>query len=119
MIDMQEMLHDPDFCSLFTVTRKKSEWVEGEQISSTSSFITEGIVLPSTSKDIEMLSEGDRQQGLKTFFAEVPLYVTDTKETSDVCAYRGKRYKLLQVFDYSDNGFYKAIGTMIGDADDV
>ena len=46
MIDMQEMLHDPDFCSLFTVTRKKSEWVEGEQISSTSSFITEGIVLP-------------------------------------------------------------------------
>ena len=56
---------------------------------------------------------------MKAFYADVPMRVTDTEETSDVCVYRGKQYKLLQVFDYSSNGYYKAIGTMVGDADGV
>lgn len=119
MISLQEMLHDPDFCATYQIIRKKSKWVEGEQVSEKITITVEGIALPSTSDEIEMVPEGDRQHGLKTFYAEVPLHITDTKETSDVCVYRGKRYKLLQIFDYRDNGFYKAIGTLVGEADGV
>lgn len=113
MIDLSELLTDPDFCDTYTVQRKNSYWSEGEQVSETNEFTVEGIVLPSTSEDIEMLPEGDRQHGLKTFFFPVLLHVTDTEETSDVCVYRGQRYKLLSAFDYRSNGFYKAIGTLI------
>ncbi len=119
MIDLSELLEDPDFCDTYKVLRKRSYWNEGKQVSDIDEFTVEGIVLPSTSKDIDMLPEGDRQHGLKTFFSPVPLHVTDTEETSDICVYRGQQYKLLSAFDYQSNGFYKAIGTLTGDTDDV
>ena len=120
MIYVQELIHDPDFCDTFQLIRHiGSEWERGEQIVKTETLTIEGIVSPATSKDIEMLPEGDRQTGMKTFYADVPMHVTDTEETSDICEYRGKQYKLLQVFDYSSNGYYKAIGTMTGDADGI
>lgn len=117
MIDMTELIHDPDFCTTFTVVRKlPGAWVQGEQTVQETTFPVEGIVLPSTSKDIEMLPEGDRRSGLKTFFADVELKVTDTETTADICVYKGCRYKLIHAFDYEANGFYKAIGTLAGDA---
>lgn len=117
MIDMAEMLHDPDFCTTFIVIRKiPGEWIQGEQLQTERRLYIEGIVLPSSSKDIDMLPEGDRRSGLKTFFAEEELKVTDTETTSDICVFKGRYYKLIHVFDYEANGFYKAIGTLAGDA---
>ncbi len=119
MICLQELLHDPDFCDTFQIRSKRSTWVEGKQVSTTTTRTVIGIVLPSSSQDVDMLPEGDRRHGMKTFYAEISFRVTDTEETSDVCVFRGKQYKLLQVFDYQSNGFYKAIGTLMGDDDDL
>ena len=41
---------------------------------------------------------------------EIELAISDTETTSDTIVWRGSRYKLLHVFDYSDNGYWKAIG---------
>ncbi|MDQ0202481.1 hypothetical protein [Pectinatus haikarae] len=119
MIDVSELIHDPDFCMNFSVVKKAAPvWVQGEQTATETNTIVEGIVLPSSSKDIDMLPEADHAHGLKTFFTdECSLDVTDTEKTSDTCIYKGKKYKLLYAFDYAENGYYKAIGTLLGDTE--
>lgn len=62
MINLGELIHDPDFCDTFTIIRNTgSTWSKGVQTSTTSTIEFEGIVSPASSKDIEMLPEGDRQ----------------------------------------------------------
>lgn len=119
-IDVSELVHDPDFCTRFTVIRMgEPTWEKGRQIQVRAQVTVEGIVEPASSADIELLDTADRITGAKTFITdEVPLRVTDTETTSDRCVYRGRVYKLLQAFDYSDNGYYKAIGTVISDEEE-
>lgn len=118
-IDVSEIVHDPDFCTTFTVIKQgESEWVRGVLQRKTTETIVEGIVQPSSSKDLELLDTADRVNGMKTFITdEVSLDVSSTEKTSDVCVWKGQRYKLIQTFDYAANGYYKAIGALMGEDD--
>lgn len=116
MINLGELIHDPDFCDTFVIARHTaSKWEKGRQEVQTKRIIMEGIVAPSTAQELETLPEGDRNNGMKTFYADSPFKLTDTEQMADICIFRGHQYKLLQVFDYSSNGYYKAIGTLVGD----
>lgn len=118
-IDVSEIVHDPDFCTTFTVIKQgESEWVRGVLKRKTTETTVEGIVQPSSSKDLELLDTADRVNGMKTFITdEVSLDVSSTEKTSDVCVWKGQRYKLIQTFDYAANGYYKAIGALLGEED--
>jgi hypothetical protein len=118
-IDVSEIVHDPDFCTAFTVIKQgESEWVRGVLQRKTTETTVEGIVQPSSSKDLELLDTADRVNGMKTFITDaVSLDVSSTEKTSDVCVWKGKRYKLIQAFDYAANGYYKAIGALMGEED--
>ena len=118
-IDVSEIVHDPDFCTTFTVIKQgESEWVRGVLQRKTTETTVEGIVQPSSSKDLELLDTADRVNGMKTFITdEVSLDVSSTEKTSDVCVWKGQRYKLIQTFDYAANGYYKAIGALMGEED--
>jgi hypothetical protein len=118
-IDVSEIVHDPDFCTTFTVIKQgESEWVRGVLKRKTTETTVEGIVQPSSSKDLELLDTADRVNGMKTFITdEVSLDVSSTEKTSDVCVWKGQRYKLIQTFDYAANGYYKAIGALMGEED--
>jgi len=115
-IDVSEIVHDPDFCTTFTVIKQgESEWVRGVLKRKTTETTVEGIVQPSSSKDLELLDTADRVNGMKTFITdEVSLDVSNTEKTSDICVWKGQRYKLIQTFDYAANGYYKAIGALVG-----
>lgn len=116
---MEELTFDPDFCITFAVEKHKVTWVEGEPVSSVTSTTVTGIAAPSSPKDVEMLDLADHVHGTKTFYTdEIELEVTDTEKTSDTIVWKGKRYKLLHVWDYSENGFWKAIGDLQGGAGD-
>lgn len=119
-IDLSEIVHDPDFCTNFTVVKmSEPTWEKGRQVQIRTQVTVEGIVEPSSSDDIEFLDTADRITGAKTFITdEVEMCVTDTETTSDRCIYRGRVYKLLQASDYSANGYYKAIGTVISDEEE-
>lgn len=118
-IDVSEIVHDPDFCTTFTVIKQgESEWVRGVLKRKTTETTVEGIVQPSSSKDLELLDTADRVNGMKTFITdEVSLDVSNTEKTSDICVWKGQRYKLIQTFDYAANGYYKAIGSLMGEED--
>lgn len=116
-IDVSEIVHDPDFCTTFIVIKQgEPEWVRGVLQTKTTGITVEGIVQPSSSKDLELLDTADRVNGMKTFITdEVSLDVSDTEKTSDICVWKGQRYKLIQTFDYAANGYYKAIGALMGE----
>lgn len=115
MINLEELTYDGDFCTSFVVEKRQQSWVEGELVTLTTPTTVTGIVTPSSPKDIEMLEYGDRKHGVKTFYTNgIELEISDTEKTSDTIVWKGNRYKLLHVFDYSENGFWKAIGDLLG-----
>lgn len=79
---------------------------------STPSLIqTRGVIRPTNAEDLEQLPEGDRVQGMMTFWSPIEIKITGTKGTSDIINYHGSDYRVLQVMDSGDAGFWKAIGT--------
>lgn len=112
VINLEELTFDSDFCTTFVVEKHTTgTWQEGELVTEITSIKVTGIAAPSSPKDVEMLDLADHKHGTKTFYTnEVELCITDTENTSDTIVWRGGRYKLLHVFDYSDNGYWKAIG---------
>ena len=66
-----------------------------------------------------MLDLADHVHGTKTFYTnEIELEVSNTEKTSDTIVWRGQRYRLLHVWDYRDNGYWKAIGDLLGGVKD-
>ena len=118
-IHVAEIVHDPDFSTTFTVVKQgETEWIRGVPHARTEEITVEGIVQPSSSRDIELLDTADRVNGMKTFITdEVSLDVSDTKKTSDVCIWKGARYKLIHAFDYVANGYYQGVGVLMGEED--
>lgn len=121
MIDLSELIYDPDFCTTFIVEKKsETKWIRGEPDYGLTRITVTGIVSPSSSEDLNLLPEADRKHGMKTFYSSTPMEITDTEKTSDVCIWNGRRYKLINGWNYSQNGYYKAIGELLGsDTDDI
>ena len=66
-----------------------------------------------------MLDLADHVHGTKNFYTnEIELEVSNTEKTSDTIVWRGQRYRLLHVWDYRDNGYWKAIGDLLGGVKD-
>lgn len=116
MYSLEELTYDDDFCTTFVVVkRSETVWVKGEQTATETKINVTGIVAPASAKDLELVEEGDRKHGLKTFEThDCPLNVTDTENTSDVVIWNGERYKLIHAFNYAQWGYYKAIGELLG-----
>jgi hypothetical protein len=122
MIDVSELIVDPDFAQPYLVRRMSGTWFEGEFIQKESSLQFYGVITPANTQDVNMLPEGDRIAGLMTFYTTAgnPFLVTRNTDgslgTSDQPVWRDERYKVMQVFPYDDFGYMKAIGTrMAGD----
>lgn len=118
MINVAKAITDPKFSQKFKVFRKSGEWIRGrfEEIEKEISMI--GVIAPSKPKEIEMIPEGDRVGGEITIHTTRKLYTTrlieseieNNQGTSDVIEWQAERYKLYSVNDYSQYGYYQAIG---------
>ena len=120
MINVAHAINDPRFSQKFKVFRKSGEWVKGRFIESEKEISMIGVITPSKPKEIEMIPEGDRVGGEITIHTTRKLYITrsidasedngENQGTSDIIEWQGERYKLYQVNDYSQYGYYSAIG---------
>ncbi|MCM3141662.1 hypothetical protein [Brevibacillus sp. MER 51] len=110
MINVSEVITDPDFAQQFQVFRKSGEWSKGRSGSSEVPIIMTGIVTVADAKTLEQLPEGDRVTGLMCFYSTQELHTTREEGTSDQIEWRGERYRVKQVFPYGDYGYFKAVG---------
>ena len=122
MIDVSELIVDPDLAQPYTVHRMSGIWTDGEFIQTELPLPFYGVVIVANTQDVNMMPEGDRIAGLMTFYTTVdnPIFVTRNLDadqgTSDEIEWHGERYKIMQTFPYHDYGYIKAIGTRkVGD----
>lgn len=121
MIDISEMMSDPDFAQEFIVYRQIGANIAGRYVVNEDTLDFYGIIMPATTRDLEQIPEGDRDTGMMVFYVpiETPLYITqvdtvagagtNTSLTSDQCVWQGERYRIYQTNAYDDFGYIKAI----------
>lgn len=116
MINIAELVYDPDFTQDFTVHRKTGSWSAGRFVETESSLTFAGVITPASAKEILQFPEGDRVTGMMKFYSEQEMHVTHnsgTPGTSDQIEWRGQRYRVINVTPYSDYGYYKAFGVYL------
>ena len=119
MLNVAEILYDPDLNQDFTVYRKTGEWVAGRFVENESSIVLTGIVVPASANEIRQQPEGDRITGMMKFYCEQQIHTTHVESaagTSDQIEWSGKRYRVINCMPYADYGYYVAFGVyMAGD----
>jgi len=110
MINVGEIIFDPDFCQNFVVQRKVGEWADGRFVESTGSFNFTGIIIPASAQEINQAPEGDRVTGMMKFYSVNEVYTTNEYGTSDIVVWRGKSYRIINVTPFVDYGYFLAFG---------
>jgi hypothetical protein len=113
MINVGELLTDPDFAQAFTIKRSSGAFGLGGFLATTSNVRGAGVITVATEEDLMQVPEGDRVTGSMMFYSRKPIYATRAGSAaglSDLIAWRGQTYRIAKVFPYQDYGFYKAIG---------
>ena len=117
MIDVSSTILDPHFAQTFTVKRyTNGKWEAGRWVQEPTEIKIVGTISIANAKQIEFIPEGDRIGGEIAIHTTVPLYNsrngTDTSKggTSDIVIWHDDEYKIYQVNEYSDYGYYFAIG---------
>lgn len=122
MINISDIVLDPDFAqpSGFIVTRTYGDWVSGTfTVTSTEELNYSGVIEPSpNTKDMMQVPEADRIQGIIVVWSTSPLNTstltnqyTDEPSITDEITWNGEQWKILQVRNFSDFGYYRAIAT--------
>jgi hypothetical protein len=119
MINMAELITDPDFAQSYVIVRSSGAFALGGFISTPFSIPAVGPIVLATERDLDQVTEGDRVTGAMKFYSLGPIYQTragDNPGLSDTIHWRGDNYRIAKVFPYVDYGWYEAIGVrMTGD----
>jgi hypothetical protein len=119
MIDVSELITDPDFAQDFIVHRSYGHFDEGGWIEDPEGLITmTGVVTVMSQKELAQMPEADRVKGAMIFYSTDEIKVTrnigdQEQGTSDKIDWRGDLYRIFQISTYADYGYYKAVGTRI------
>lgn len=116
IIDLSEVVEDPDLAEPFTIIRTSGQFGAGGWLADTPQNITAfGVVSVATPKEIADLPvEADKIKEVRAFWSTTPMFVTNAVgvaagATSDVLVWQGVQYRVLALPDYSNRGYYKAL----------
>lgn len=115
MFDLGDIVTSPDLAQPFTIFRSTGgKFLAGNWTSQTQQIDYFGTVSVASSRDIEMIPEGDRVREVMAFWSDEPIYGTGSAtsgRSSDIIVWQGNQYRVLAVFRYLDYGYYKALAT--------
>ena len=121
MLNMSRLLYNKKFSQSFSVCRKVGSWDHGE-FSETCLIPApnlSGVVLPASAMEIMQFPEGDRSTSMMVFYSPQEIFVTHVNDgqgntgTSDEIYWNGDNYRIVNVNQYGDFGYYKAFGVMM------
>lgn len=121
MINVSEVIIDPEFVQTLLVKRNSGYWYQGRFVKDNEEMINiSGVVTQSKDKEIRQLPEADEIIEARTFHTVSPVYLTEdtsfNTRTSDRIFWRNKWYKIIAISNKQDYGYYKSIGArMKGD----
>ena len=122
MVDVSELIIDPDFACNYTVHRRTGRWVKGRfEVGEEETLNFYGAVQPASEREIRQLHIGDREQGVMKFFTRKPndLHTTkefsdekEDKQVSDEIEFDGRLYKVLKVMPWHQGGWCRAYASL-------
>ncbi len=117
MINLSEIVTDPDFNQPYTINRSTGAFVLGGYANSTTPVAASGIITVAKERDLAQVPEGDRVTGAMLFYSTQPIYLSHggsgAAATSDTITWRGDTYRIAKVWPYGDFGFFKAFGVRV------
>ena len=119
MIDLSELLTDPDFSEPISIARTNVSWLlSGEKPTTSITIPAIAIVTPTSAEDVQQLPEGDRVSGAMTFRSTTVLQMayengaTGSTE-ADIVTWRGQPWKIVYVWPWNSFGVPKAVGVLV------
>lgn len=115
LIQVSEVVNDPDMAQPFTILRSTGAWLNGVWQSTAAELSGYGVIADPTDRELQMIPEGDLVEGAKVFWSALPIYGTHATEgtggSSDILIWRGLNFRVVNVQQFQDYGFYRAIAT--------
>lgn len=115
MLDVSQIVVDPDFVQSFTVYREAGSWSGGRWASTETAIAMTGTVTVAKPQELVQVPEADRTTGVMVFYSTQPIFITRSDSTkavegtSDQIAWNGDRYRVSMVAPWKDYGYYKAL----------
>lgn len=116
--ELQDVTNDPDLAESFVIQRSTGQFVAGGYSDTKTDIQTFGVVTVATEKQLASLPEADRVHGVRAFFTQFPMYVTNeqrsdgTSGTSDILVWQNQSYRILSVGQFQNRGgFYCALAS--------
>jgi hypothetical protein len=124
LINVRELMNDADFVQDFQVIRtdpSTGQFTPGGFDVQATTIPMRGISEVAQPRTLQMVPEGDRVLGSRTFWSKDPIYETEATNTndttvdptqgriSDVILYHGEQWKVVHVWGWQDEGYYKAL----------
>lgn len=101
-VDVSDIILDPDFASDVThIKRTSSINSLGENILSECCIETFGSVQPASGKSLLRVPESLRMSDVKSFWIKGSITATSPGKYSDVLVFKGKRFQVKNVMDWS------------------
>lgn len=115
-IDVSELLHDPDFIDQISlVTRVPSINNLGENILNESTIVSVGSVQPASGRAVQRLPEALRVANVTSFWFQGTIAVNEPGKYTDVLVFKGRRYQVQMVFDWTNWGAGWCEGTCVAE----
>ncbi len=113
MIDVSELLSDPDFAQPFTIQRTTGGFAnEGEYSTADPTDIPAfGVIQPASSADmVRFLPEGERQKNTISIWSPVLIQMADGQgQESDVIIWQGQYYRVAFSKPWQTQGYWFAM----------
>jgi cytoplasmic iron level regulating protein YaaA (DUF328/UPF0246 family) len=104
-IDVSELLTDPDFVDVMTlVTRFPLTTTLGENIMTEQTFESVGSVQPADYRTLQRIPEALRNENISSFWFKGKIISTEDGKYSSIIVFKGQRYQVLKVADWSNWG---------------
>jgi hypothetical protein len=106
LISVSELMTDPDFVNtVLVITRVSTVNQYGENSLTESTATTVGSVQPANGKEIERLPEALRTKNVRKFWIKGDISTGSSGGGYPaILSFAGKRYQVIQVFDWSNFG---------------
>lgn len=118
MIDVSELITDPDFCQEFFVRRDNGhiDDVTAEWVPNYSVLTMTGVITPAKQDDILVpLPEGERSNTFIRVFCTERLIMGGEEDdfNADRIAWRGSAYKVIDSRPWGDFGYWEVVATQV------
>jgi len=117
LVDLNEVVNDPDLAEPFTLLRTTGNFVQGGyQPNRTQAIASFGVISSPSGEELKQIPEGDRVEGMITIHTQNEIKETNPNGISDVVLWLGQKYRVIKVWKYANRNFWYAIaGRMAGE----